>query len=103
MRGAASQLSWGRLFYVPRNMKRYGYLWVTLILFLGSLAGHWTCAWFAYVHEQQAHSEPIDVGGYLVEVTRDTLENWQSEFLASCRPGVFALRRFATIQRGGRS
>ena len=61
--------------------KRYSYLWVTLVLFLGSLAGHWTCAWFAFVHEQQAHGETAIVGDYLVEAGRDTLENWQSEFL----------------------
>jgi hypothetical protein len=62
-------------------MKKHGYLWITLVLFLGSLAGHWTCAWFAYVEEQYAHQQPVEVGAYLVEVTRDTLENWQSEFL----------------------
>lgn len=26
---------------------RYGYAWVTLILFSGSLIGHWTFGWFA--------------------------------------------------------
>jgi hypothetical protein len=62
-------------------MKRYGYLWVTLVLFLGSIAGHWTAAWFAYVEEQKEHSRSPEVSGYLIEVTRDTLENWQSEFL----------------------
>ncbi len=61
--------------------KKYGYFWVTLVLFLGSLIGHWTFAWFAYIEEQQSHSQPVEVKGYLVEVSRDTLENWQSEFL----------------------
>jgi hypothetical protein len=60
---------------------KYGYLWVTLILFIGSLVGHWTFAWFAFVNEQEAHNEPIETKDYLVEVTRDTFENWQSEFL----------------------
>ena len=60
---------------------KYGYLWVTLILFLGSIAGHWMFAWYAFVNEQEAHGEPIIVSEYLVEVSRDTLENWQSEFL----------------------
>jgi hypothetical protein len=36
-------------------LKDYAYLWITLILFLGSLFAHWTF--------------------------RDTMENWQSEFL----------------------
>jgi hypothetical protein len=61
--------------------KRYGYAWVTLILFLGSLAGHWTFGWFAYVDTQLEHSAPVEVSGYLMEMGRDTLENWQSEFL----------------------
>ncbi len=60
---------------------RYGYLWITLILFLGSLAGHWVFAWYAFVNDQTAHAEPIETRKYLVEVMRDTLENWQSEFL----------------------
>jgi hypothetical protein len=62
-------------------LKKYGFLWVTLVLFVGSLAGHWTLAWYAYVDEQAAHNQPIEVMSYLVEVSRDTLENWQSEFL----------------------
>ncbi|HEY8383684.1 MAG TPA: DUF6766 family protein [Microvirga sp.] len=61
--------------------KRYGYAWVTLGFFLVSLIGHWVFAWFAYVSEQQAHAQPIQVSDYFVEVMRDTLENWQSEFL----------------------
>lgn len=27
------------------------------------------------------HQQPVEVKGYLVEMGRDTLENWQSEFL----------------------
>ena len=60
---------------------RYSFLWVTLVLFLGSLAGHWGFGWYAYVNEQEAHHQPIEVQSYLVEMARDTLENWQSEFL----------------------
>jgi hypothetical protein len=61
--------------------KRYGFLWVTLALFIGSLAGHWTCAWFSYVNEQRDHSAPIEVSDYVVKTATQTLENWQSEFL----------------------
>ena len=60
---------------------RYGFFWVTLALFLGSLAGHWTFAWFAYQNEQEAHGQPVEVKEYVIETARDTLENWQSEFL----------------------
>jgi hypothetical protein len=61
--------------------KRYGYAWVTAAFFLLSLAGHWIFGWFAYVDEQRAHTQPVEVSGYVVETARDTLENWQSEFL----------------------
>ena len=61
--------------------KRYGYAWVTAAFFLLSLAGHWIFGWFAYVDEQRAHEQPVEVSSYLIEMGRDTLENWQSEFL----------------------
>ncbi|MBR0646135.1 DUF6766 family protein [Plastoroseomonas hellenica] len=61
--------------------KRYGFAWVTLGFFLVSLAGHWVFGWFAYVNEQASLHATPDVSGYLVEMMRDTLENWQSEFL----------------------
>jgi hypothetical protein len=61
--------------------KAYGYAWVTLGFFIISLIGHWLFGWFAYVSEQQAHAQPILTSDYLVEMMRDTLENWQSEFL----------------------
>ncbi len=61
--------------------KRYGYAWVTLGFFLLSLVGHWLFGWFAYVDEQEAFARPISIGGYAIEMARDTFENWQSEFL----------------------
>jgi hypothetical protein len=61
--------------------KRYGYAWVTLGFFAITLIGHWLFGWFSYVNEQQAHAQPIEVSDYLVLMMRDTLENWQSEFL----------------------
>jgi hypothetical protein len=60
---------------------RYSYAWITLGFFLVSLVGHWLFGWFAFVGEQTAHGQPVEAGGYLVEMLRDTLENWQSEFL----------------------
>jgi len=60
---------------------RYGFAWVTAGFFIITLAGHWLFGWFAYVNEQIAHNQPIELGGYAVEMVRDTLENWQSEFL----------------------
>jgi hypothetical protein len=60
---------------------KYGYAWITLGFFLFSLVGHWLFGWFAYVDEQQAHGQPIVISQYAIQMTRDTLENWQSEFL----------------------
>jgi hypothetical protein len=61
--------------------KRYSYLWLTLGLFAFSLIGHWLFGWYAYVEEQTAHAQPVEVSGYTIEMLRDTFENWQSEFL----------------------
>jgi hypothetical protein len=61
--------------------RAYAFAWITFGLFLFSLAGHWLFGWFAYVDEQTAHGQPIEMSGYIVLMLRDTLENWQSEFL----------------------
>jgi hypothetical protein len=60
---------------------KYGFVWVTGALFLITLSGHWLFGWFAYIGEQQAHAQPIEIGEYTIQMMRDTLENWQSEFL----------------------
>ena len=60
---------------------KYGYLWVTLALFIGSFAGHWIFAWYAFVAEQLQHGQSPEVRDFVIQTTRDTLENWQSEFL----------------------
>ncbi|MDQ3984669.1 MAG: hypothetical protein M3222_05915 [Thermoproteota archaeon] len=58
-----------------------GYLWVTLTLFVITISAHWVFAWSAYYQEQVEHNQPIDIGNYLNATLRDTMENWQSEFL----------------------
>jgi hypothetical protein len=61
--------------------RRYAYGWVTAAFFLLTITGHWLFGWFAFVEEQRQHGEPVLVSSYVVEMSRDTLENWQSEFL----------------------
>jgi len=61
--------------------RAYGYAWITLAFFAFSLVGHWLFGWFAFVQEQAEHGQPIEVTAYMVEMLRDTFENWQSEFL----------------------
>jgi hypothetical protein len=62
-------------------LRRYGFAWVTAGFFVISLIGHWVFGWFAYVDEQRDHGRVATVSQYAVVWTRDTLENWQSEFL----------------------
>ena len=63
------------------GLKKKGYLWVTLVLFVLSLSLHWFFGWKAFVNEQLEHNQPAVVSEYVVEMMRDTMENWQSEFL----------------------
>ena len=61
--------------------KSYAYAWITLGFFLVSFVLHWGFGWAAFVDEQRALHHPVEMSGYLVEMGRDTFENWQSEFL----------------------
>lgn len=61
--------------------RAYSYAWITLALFLFSLLGHWIFGWYAFASDQAQHGQPAEFGDYFVEMSRDTLENWQSEFL----------------------
>jgi hypothetical protein len=60
---------------------RYAYAWITLGFFAFSLTGHWLFGWWAYVNEQLEFHHTIQFSDYFVQMTRDTFENWQSEFL----------------------
>jgi len=62
-------------------MKRYAYLWITLGFFLISIALHWWFGWHAFVEEAAEHGQEAELSSYLNEMSRDTFENWQSEFL----------------------
>jgi hypothetical protein len=66
---------------MPRFLRPYGYAWFTLGFFVISLVGHWIFGWFAYAEAQLAHGQPVEAGQFTIEMLRDTLENWQSEFL----------------------
>jgi hypothetical protein len=60
---------------------RYSFFWVTLFLFVGSLVAQWLFGWQAFVDEQLAHRQEVDALEYFHQMMRDTMENWQSEFL----------------------
>lgn len=61
--------------------KKFGFAWVTVGFLLISIVGHWLFGWFAFVEEQRSLNVPVEVGSFIVEMLRDTFENWQSEFL----------------------
>ncbi len=62
-------------------MKKYAYGWLTAGFFLVSIGLHWLFGWYAFVDEQAQSGHAAEVGPYLMEMGRDTFENWQSEFL----------------------
>jgi len=62
-------------------MRRYAYAWITLAFFAVSLILHWWFGWYAFVNEAAEHGQSPQMSEYLVEMGRDTFENWQSEFL----------------------
>jgi len=62
-------------------MRRYGYAWLTLAFFLVTIGLHWLFGWYSFVDEAREHHEAPQLGAYLIQMGRDTFENWQSEFL----------------------
>jgi hypothetical protein len=62
-------------------LKKYAYAWITLGFFTVSILLHWGFGWFAFVEEQQSHGQAAELSPWLIEMGRDTFENWQSEFL----------------------
>ena len=62
-------------------LKKYAYAWITLGFFTVSIGLHWIFGWFAFVEEQSSHGQAAELSPYLIEMGRDTFENWQSEFL----------------------
>ena len=65
----------------PGFFRKYSYAWITVAFFLVSLGLHWLFGWYAYQDEATQHGQNPDSYGYMVEMMRDTMENWQSEFL----------------------
>ena len=62
-------------------MRRYAYAWITVAFFLISLGLHWLFGWYAFAVEASQHGQAPQTSEYLMEMGRDTFENWQSEFL----------------------
>ena len=65
----------------PGFFKKYAYAWITIAFFLISIVLHWLFGWYAFVDDAAQHGQQPQMSEYLVEMGRDTFENWQSEFL----------------------
>jgi len=62
-------------------MRRYAYAWITLAFFLVFIALHWLFGWYLFADDARNHGVVPELTPYLVLIGRDTVENWQSEFL----------------------
>jgi hypothetical protein len=66
---------------MKKAFRNWGAVIILALMFVGSWLGQWTTQWTEYVSEQEAHSQPADLDGFLPEFWQATFENWQSEFL----------------------
>ena len=72
----------------------YSLLIVMVVIFLGSWLGQSFTGWSEYNNEQREHDEPTKTWFAYVrtaEFWEDTLQNWQSEFLAVGAISVFSV------------
>ena len=61
--------------------KNFGLSLGFCLLFFLSWIGHGITQWQQFTDEQLAHGEQPEMGDFVAEFGRATLENWQSEFL----------------------
>jgi hypothetical protein len=64
-----------------KHIRRWGAVYVLLLLFLGSWIGQFFAQLSEYRSDQAAHDEPFEWSGYAANFIASTLENWQSEWL----------------------
>jgi hypothetical protein len=64
-----------------REIKKRGYLYVTIMFFAVSWLIHGITAYNQFVEEQNEHGQPVVMNVFWNEFIRQTMENWQSEFL----------------------
>ncbi|MDQ3915514.1 MAG: DUF2188 domain-containing protein [Actinomycetota bacterium] len=64
-----------------RLWKNFGLSLGFCVLFFVSWAGQGVAEWQSFTDEQKTHGEKPEVGDFVAQFSRATLENWQSEFL----------------------
>jgi hypothetical protein len=66
---------------VVRHLRRWGAVYVLLVLFLGSWLGHFFAELTAFTADQEQHGEEFTWSDFWPTFLASTLENWQSEWL----------------------
>ncbi|TDE16023.1 DUF6766 family protein [Jiangella asiatica] len=64
-----------------RHFRRWGAVYILILLFLGSWMGHFFTQLAEFRSEQQDHDQPFVWSDYLASFFASTFENWQSEWL----------------------
>jgi hypothetical protein len=65
---------------MKKHMRRWGAVYLLLILFLGSWVGQLFAQLSEFRSEQQMHGEPVVMSDFFVQFMASTFENWQSEW-----------------------
>jgi hypothetical protein len=63
------------------HFRRWGAVYVLLLLFLGSWLGQFFTQLAEFTSTQQQHGQPFQWGEYMHNFFASTFENWQSEWL----------------------
>lgn len=64
-----------------KHIRRWGAVYLLLILFIGSWLGHFFTQLATFRSEQQEHGQPFLWSDYMSDFWASTFENWQSEWL----------------------
>jgi hypothetical protein len=63
------------------HLRRWGAVYILILLFAGSWAGQFVTQLAEFTSTQQAHGQPFEWREYWHEFFASTFENWQSEWL----------------------
>jgi hypothetical protein len=66
---------------MKKHMRRWGAVYLLLLLFVGSWIGQFFSQLSEFRSEQQTHGEPVVMSDFFVQFMASTFENWQSEWL----------------------
>jgi hypothetical protein len=61
--------------------REFGLGLTLMILFFATWIAHGIAQWQSFTDEERAHGETPEVGDFVSDFGKSTLENWQSEFL----------------------